>query len=918
MKGVVFTTDAIFAMIIAMAGISILVFFSYSPQEAVAAVHSNPQSILDALFSTRTSMVSSGSTVISQLLSQAGAGGDTWYSAWKDGQNSGSALYGPNSPALSFTFNAGSQITSHVLAGYGNVYFATSQDEIYALNASTGSLVWSYSASPYSPGDLLLYRGLLVFTNTGTDSANMVALSALNGAAAWNTSMSAAVGSESTPKQIYEGKIVFGTSGDIVAAFDPNNGTLAWDTVGLGSEPSSIGVINGSLAVDTATGSLVLLSATGSSVTELWSKSLGISAPSTDLGTVDGAIESGIGVYAVGNYIDGTGAFSRWIGGTASGMAGSSSTLVYQTANNVVAIPSSCTGQCSILWGTNMNYGSGFGYRPAISGSTVYTEWGGGYLVAQNISNGAVEWAAKIPFSTLGPITVAYGRAYLGAGDQLLAYGGCDTRPGSALIESLTSLYLNGGGSCAEYLLDSVYKSSNFSVFINGTYAPGMHAAYFNGADAWISLPEPSNLPTGDIVSVTAWVKPGVQTSGCGAYCGIIAYGGRACSGTSMLLSMQSNYLPSMATWCNDYVPTSGPALVKGQWNFVAAVVDISQATLYVNGKSENGILPQQPDIVPGPLSIGCTDNLPSRCFNGSIADVQVYGAALSQQQYYQLYAEGLGGAPLQGEQLSAWWPLAGDANSYYNANDSGYAMDVNYPTTGYTPPQLRSAYEVSGASAIVPASFLAAQFDGLTGSQISVPGVQTAYGSHYTLSLWVNINNTGTEQFFANSYAASGGVFALGISPGGGVCLDIGGSCSSTESLGQSKWYLYSASFNGSDGIATTYIDGKEISAVSASAPSVGGIAQIGTFSTGYLNANAEISNVQYYNETLNQSQVSQLYSEGVSGIPVNGISGWWPLNGNPSDYIGGTGIRADGIASNVVYGEVPQLYDIGVYAWH
>lgn len=52
----------------------------------------------------------------------------------------------------------------------------------------------------------------------------------------------------------------------------------------------------------------------------------------------------------------------------------------------------------------------------------------------------------------------------------------------------------------------------------------------------------------------------------------------------------------------------------------------------------------------------------------------------------------------------------------------------------------------------------------------------------------------------------------------------------------------------------------------------------------------NGRLSNYQFYNATLSQSQVSKLYGEGIGGAPViaNRTAIWWPLDGNALDYSG------------------------------
>ncbi len=49
-------------------------------------------------------------------------------------------------------------------------------------------------------------------------------------------------------------------------------------------------------------------------------------------------------------------------------------------------------------------------------------------------------------------------------------------------------------------------------------------------------------------------------------------------------------------------------------------------------------------------------------------------------------------------------------------------------------------------------------------------------------------------------------------------------------------------------------------------------------------------VSNMQVYNTTLSQAEITALYNEGIGGAPVQlkNLVGWWPLNGDTKDYSG------------------------------
>ena len=74
----------------------------------------------------------------------------------------------------------------------------------------------------------------------------------------------------------------------------------------------------------------------------------------------------------------------------------------------------------------------------------------------------------------------------------------------------------------------------------------------------------------------------------------------------------------------------------------------------------------------------------------GSIANVQIYNTSMSANDINTLYNEGIGGAPIDLQNLVGWWPLNGNANDYSGNQNNGGATNVIYTTSwtnGYTAP---------------------------------------------------------------------------------------------------------------------------------------------------------------------------------------------------------------------------------------
>jgi len=137
------------------------------------------------------------------------------------------------------------------------------------------------------------------------------------------------------------------------------------------------------------------------------------------------------------------------------------------------------------------------------------------------------------------------------------------------------------------------------------------------------------------------------------------------------------------------------PSSLAGKWVFVAAVFYNGPYTgnslLYING------IPQALSQCTGSANSGvATNNFlisgnNGYYFGGSIANVQIYNTSLSAKDIQSLYLEGIGGAPIDLQNLVAWWPLNGNANDYSgndnNGQINGGVTFVSNWWSGYTPP---------------------------------------------------------------------------------------------------------------------------------------------------------------------------------------------------------------------------------------
>ena len=126
-------------------------------------------------------------------------------------------------------------------------------------------------------------------------------------------------------------------------------------------------------------------------------------------------------------------------------------------------------------------------------------------------------------------------------------------------------------------------------------------------------------------------------------------------------------------------------------WNYFALIGTPSGSlvtyTFYLNGNvlsnTVNTPIPPQ-----GGFTISTTAEQDS--FIGDISNVQIYNTSLSGPEVNALYLEGIGGAPIDLQNLVGWWPLNGNANDYSGNGNNGQATNVIYTsswTNGYTTP---------------------------------------------------------------------------------------------------------------------------------------------------------------------------------------------------------------------------------------
>ncbi len=128
-------------------------------------------------------------------------------------------------------------------------------------------------------------------------------------------------------------------------------------------------------------------------------------------------------------------------------------------------------------------------------------------------------------------------------------------------------------------------------------------------------------------------------------------------------------------------IQTTNSFVSQGSWYNVAAVHGTSGNYIYVDGVgmalTGNFMIGKANNIQ---LSIGSDGN--GDFFNGQLSNIQIYNASLSSNIIQVLYSRGIGGVPINLDNLVAWLPLNGNGNDYSGNNHNGKPSGVTFSTT--------------------------------------------------------------------------------------------------------------------------------------------------------------------------------------------------------------------------------------------
>ena len=488
--------------------------------------------------------------------------------------------------------------------------------------------------------------------------------------------------------------------------------------------------------------------------------------------------------------------------------------------------------------------------------------------------NGANAISAPIGFVTssgslgqTGNSVVLYTNA-TGSGTAFVSSGGFKG------IANLTTHAFNDnittvGNLVGWWPLDEGYGSIAYDIsgrYDNGAFATPMWAAFanqtnlaaanFNGQNSNINVGN-SVYPTNGqntAITISAWVAP-LSTSTRQAI--IKKTSGSNVNGWLLGINTGGSLAWYIYTtgWQGNWGFTTNT--IGTSWSFVACTWDGHTMGCYINGVKDPNTM-----LVSGSLSnsndytyIGQEPYQGASPFNGLISNVQLYNTALQSSQITQLYGEGISGSPIGDAGIVSWWPLDYSANDYSNTGNNGVPTNVVFGNVNYTNPTTSGAMKV-------------ASFNGV-GSYISST-MPTMSSNSETQVAWVylkSLPSLGTYSQITWQVAGVGGLYVdssghplFGVTLGSTV-----NAVGSSISIGTGQWHMLSGSYSGS--ALSICIDGASCLTTPASGALgsslnpfyIGANGGIGGFTNG------EIADVQLYNTALTQTQIRQIYQQGL-----------------------------------------------------
>ena len=216
--------------------------------------------------------------------------------------------------------------------------------------------------------------------------------------------------------------------------------------------------------------------------------------------------------------------------------------------------------------------------------------------------------------------------------------------------------------------------------------------AQFDGSSSYVNTGSPA-IPTSQGFSITVWAY---ILAGSTTIPGLVSKTDNNCPNPfdDYVINGYMDFLVGNGCGSIQTITTSttDASLNTWQfWTFKYSGGSSPTASIYLNGT-----------IVAGPTAVTATvtDSAYSMLIgsrndfythmDGYLANVQIYNTSLSSNEITALYDEGIGGAPIDPNNIVGWWPLNGNAQDYSGNGNDGTASGVAWNSTwtsGYVQP---------------------------------------------------------------------------------------------------------------------------------------------------------------------------------------------------------------------------------------
>jgi uncharacterized repeat protein (TIGR01451 family) len=298
----------------------------------------------------------------------------------------------------------------------GVVYLGSVDQNLYALNASTGARLWSYTTGGAVPSSPAVANGVVY---VGSEDGIVYALNASTGAEVWSFAAGSFSFVLSSPA-VADGVVYIGVSGsgtNGLYALNANTGAMLWSFatgVSVGSSPA---VVNGVVYVGSGNSMYALNASTGA---ERWIFATGDSVESSPA-VANGVVYIGSfdhNVYAL-NASTGTKLWSFATGDSVESSPAVANGVVYFGSDDGVVYALDA-GTGAKLW--SFATGSFVVSSPAVANGVVYFGSADRNVYALNANTGARLWSYPTGDLVESSPTVVNGVVYVGSVGGLYAF----------------------------------------------------------------------------------------------------------------------------------------------------------------------------------------------------------------------------------------------------------------------------------------------------------------------------------------------------------------------------------------------------------------------------------------------------------------------------------------------------------------